>query len=103
MIEFSEQLTLSYLRRFRHSTHLSRLVSCTAVRVVRGLGLPTGWVGLGWFGLGIGLKWHVRGNRCRPHCQSCQAIILLRENLHLHLLYCVRADNREPGARLFLF
>jgi len=28
---------------------------------------------------------------------------MLRENLHLHLLYCVRAHNRQPGARLFLF
>jgi len=70
-----------------------------------------GWVytrvALGWVGLGMGrtflflLGWV--GHGCEMACLRkqmsstsstyatlcCQAIILLRENLHLHLLYCV--------------
>ena len=76
------------------------------VRVVHGLGWPTGWVGLGWIGLGlgrefvfselgwvVGLNWQI----CEKQMSGtyvtlyCQAIILLRENLQfgasLHLLY----------------
>ena len=61
---------------------------------------------LGWVGLGYGSE--MAYLRKQMSCTSSayvtlcrQAIILLRENLHLYLPYCVRAHNRELGARLF--
>ena len=77
-----------------------------------------GWVGLGWewvenfcfywVGLGHGsemacLRKQMSSTSYTYVTLCCQAIILLRENLHLHLLSCVRVLIREPGTRLFLF